>query len=58
MLTRARPDSVVNIDNGVGAGYSANVINLMAARAGEQADSQDGQTSRKATLRAASEVQQ
>lgn len=55
MLNSCAPGiSVVNIDNGFGAGYSANVINLMAARAEERAGSQDGEPLGNATLRAAS----
>ena len=54
MLNSCAPGiSVVNIDNGFGAGYSANVINLMAARA-DQACASDDLAQRNATLRAAS----
>ncbi len=58
MLNSCAPGiSVVNIDNGFGAGYSANVINLMAARAEERTGSQDDQPCGKATLRTASGAQ-
>jgi NCAIR mutase (PurE)-related protein len=54
MLNSCAPGiSVVNIDNGFGAGYSANVINLMAAHGG-QASAESDMSQRDVTLRAAS----
>jgi hypothetical protein len=59
MLNSCAPGiSVVNIDNGFGAGYSANVINMMAARAdAEAAAGLDEAPSTTVTLRAAAAAQ-
>ena len=59
MLNSCAPGiSVVNIDNGFGAGYSANVINRMAARADVEAASEEDRASPgEAALRSAAEEQ-
>lgn len=59
MLNSCAPGiSVVNIDNGFGAGYSANVINRMAARAEERTAAKDDRSSGgKLALRFASGTQ-